>query len=156
MRELGNSRSLENCSLCFFSDIVRFFAQCPKYLEPFRTKSPKKFCLLLNIYTLVAASCSFTLKFCEFLFATKPLPLQRLMSFLQHAHLLQPFRLSARRSEVVFAFYHIWKLCPNVWNDCGYCTIAHRLRDLDSLEQWRRAIGARAPKIFCDLIFFLI
>ena len=63
----------------FFSDIFgtlsEFFAQYPKYLERFLTKCPKKICLQHN-NTLVAAPCSLTyLKFCDFLFATKPLPL---------------------------------------------------------------------------------
>ena len=48
------------CFFCFFfRTLSEFFARCPKCLEPFRTKCPKKFCLLQN-NTLVAAPCSLT------------------------------------------------------------------------------------------------
>ena len=43
----------------FFRTFFIFFAQCPKYLEPFRIKWTKKFCLK-HENTLVAAPCSLT------------------------------------------------------------------------------------------------
>ena len=102
----------------FFSNVFRilseFFAQCPKFLESFRTKYPKKFCLWHN-NALVAAPCSLIqLKFCKFVFATKPLPLLRLMIFLQYAYLLKHSPLLARRNR-----FHVLPhsgIHPNVYS----------------------------------------
>ena len=54
------------------------------------------------------------------------------MNLLQHAYLLKHSRWLARNR---FRVYHIWELSLDIFGyDCGYCDIAHGLRDLDSLD----------------------
>ena len=60
-----------------------------------------------------AAPCSLNLlKFCEFLFATKPLPLQRSNRVV--CNMRAYCNILTCQQETVFAFYHIWELCPDV------------------------------------------